>query len=444
MPLDGGDLEIQTAEVFLPLLQELIRIRGQDEEVRYLGAHGGRGSAKSHFFAELLVERCVMQPYTRAVCIRETQISLKYSSKQLIEDKIQDLEVERYFDVKKSHIDVLDRRGQVCGVIIFQGMQNHTAVSIKSLEGFDIAWVEEGQSLSQLSLDLLRPTIRKPRSQIWFSWNPDDDTDPVDVFLRAQKPDNAIVVESNFRDNPWFPDVLREEMEYDKRRDPDRYEHIWLGKYRKNSGARVFRNWKIADDLSVFRSNSSIRYYHGIDFGFANDPSVLIRCYVEGRTLYITNEAYAVGCELDYTPFLFGGVHDGELRSKNSQAWNSLAEKGIPDWPGVPHARKWPITADSSDPQAISYLKRHGFDKIRGAIKGPNSIHEGVEFLKSFDIVVHPNCIHTIDELTMYSYEVDKKNPAIILPKLQDKKNHVIDALRYAIEPLRRGRIGVH
>jgi len=387
-------LRIETARAFLPLLAPS----------RYKGLYGGRGSGKSHFFAELLIEQCLMRPI-RAVGVREIQRSLEQSVKRLIEDKIAKFGLGSKFRCLQTHIEAPNG-----GIIIFQGMQNHTAESIKSLEGYDLAWVEEAQSMSQRSLDLLRPTIRKPGSELWFSWNPRAPTDPVDSFLRANKPSNAVVLKVNWSENPWFPNVLREDMEYDKRRDPDRYRHVWLGDYQRNSEARVFRNWRIGE-REEFRTNPE-RFYFGADWGFSVDPTVLVRCYVEGRSLFIDREAYGVGVEIDRTPELFDRIEN---------------------------ARKWPITADSSDPQNISYMRRHGYPRIQPSIKGTNSVEQGVEFLKSYDIVVHPDCKHTIDELSMYSYKIDSKTEEV-LPVLEDKKNHVIDSLRYAIEGLRRGK----
>lgn len=195
---------------------------------RYKGAHGGRGSGKSHFFAELMVEQCIIKP-TRAVAIREIQKSISQSVKLLIEDKIAAMGAGHYFRVLESHIEAPHD-----GIITFQGMQNHTADSIKSLEGYDIAWCEEAQTISQRSLDLLRPTIRKPDSEIWFSWNPETPRAPVDELLRGKnKVRNAVVVEANWKDNPYFPEVLRKEMESDKERNYDKYLHVWEGHYRQ-------------------------------------------------------------------------------------------------------------------------------------------------------------------------------------------------------------------
>lgn len=386
-----GELVIDTPRWAVPLLQPS----------RYKGVHGGRGSGKSHAFAEMLIERCIMER-TSAVCIREVQKSLAQSVKKLLELKIEAMGVGKLFEVQQTVI-----KAPHGGLIIFQGMQNHTADSIKSLEGYDIAWVEEAQSLSQRSLDLLRPTIRKPGSELWFTWNPSQATDPVDVLLRGENPPpDALVVQANYRDNPWLPDVLRSELEYDRSRDPDKFAHIWLGEYQRNSEARVFRNWRVEE----FTASDGVTFRMGADFGFSIDPSVLLRCYIDGRNLYIDYEAWQIGCEIDRLPDLFMTV---------------------------PGAESWPMVADSSRPETISYLRNHGFPRILPAVKGARSVEEGVEFLKSFDIIVHPRCQHVIDELTLYSFEIDPLT-GMVLPKLADKNNHCIDALRYACEGVRR------
>lgn len=386
-------LRIETPRVFLPLLKP----------ARYKAAWGGRGSGKSHFFAEMMIEQSITRKLD-AVCLREIQRSLEFSVKKLLEFKISQLNVGGHFEVQDRRI--FSNKG---GVIIFEGMQNHTADSIKSLEGFDVSWFEEAQTASHRSLELLRPTIRKDGSELWFSWNPDQPTDPIDTLLRGEKPPpDSIVVKANYRDNPWLPDVLRQELEYDQRRDPDKFAHVWLGEYRRNSEARVFKNWRIEE----FDSKDGAMFRLGADWGFSVDPSVLIRCYIDGRNLYVDHEAYMVGCEIDQLPDLFDRV---------------------------PDSRKWFITADSARPETISYMRRNGYPKINAAIKGAKSLEEGVEFLKSFDIIVHPRCQHLIDELTLYSYKVDPLT-GTVMPILNDKDNHVIDALRYACEGARRAR----
>lgn len=202
---------------------------------RYKGAYGGRGGAKSHFFAEQLIIRCYARK-TRAVCIREVQNSIKESVRQLIVDKIAALDVGDHFEVLESEI-----RGNNGSLIIFKGMQAYNAQNIKSLEDYDIAWVEEAQTFSDVSLRILRPTLRKPGSEIWFSWNPRYETDAVDKFFRGGEPRNdAIIVPVGWEDNPWFPDVLRAEKDSDFATDPEMAAHVWGGGYETVSEATYY------------------------------------------------------------------------------------------------------------------------------------------------------------------------------------------------------------
>lgn len=217
---------------------------------RYKGAYGGRGGAKSHFFAEQVILQCYKRT-CRVVCIREVQNSIKDSVRQLLIDKIHKLGLEQYFDILETEI-----RGANGSFIVFKGMQSYNADNIKSLEAFDIAWVEEAQTLSQHSLDLLRPTLRKEGSELWFSWNPRYKTDPVDKFFRKNPPPDAIAVSINWMDNPWFTEVLKKELEHDFWIDPDKAEHIWNGAYGAGQGAilakyvnQAERQQRIRDDV---------------------------------------------------------------------------------------------------------------------------------------------------------------------------------------------------
>ena len=229
------------------------------------------------------------------------------------------------------------------------------------------------------------------------------------MFRGGEHPPNSIIVNANFSDNPWLSKESKAQMEWDKRRDPDKYQHIWLGGYERNSEARVFRNWKIGEiDIP-----EGARPYFGADWAFSVDQTV--RCWIFDRTVYVDREVYKVGCDIDKTPALFEKVQDER----------------------TPKIRDWPIRGDSARPETISYMNKQGFT-ISPAKKGPGSVEDGVEFLMSHDIIVHPDCQHCVDELSLYSYRQDKL-PGEILPLLGDKKNHVIDALRYAVENLSRG-----
>ena len=389
-------IDLNTAPVFEPLL----------ENKRYKGAKGGRGSGKSHFFAECIIEAMLINPNARIVCIREIQRSLKFSSKALIESKINSLGVSEYFEITLTEIRA--KRGN--GLIIFQGMQDHTADSIKSLEGFDIAWVEEAQNLSKRSLELLRPTIRKENSELWFSWNPENETDAVDSFFKQMQDNGAtdfVLITANFSDNPFLPTELFNEQEYDRRYNPSTYEHIWLGGYNTKSDALIFKGKFRVENFSTDGLGNP---YHGLDFGFANDPTAAVRCYIHDRKLYISHEAGAVGLELDYTA-------------------EFLKER-------IENIHKYVIRADNARPESISYLKRHGLSMITPTIKGKGSIEDGIEFIRSFEaIIIHERCVETAREFRLYSYKTDPYS-GDILPQILDENNHYIDALRYALEPL--------
>ena len=367
---------------------------------RYKAYYGGRGSAKSHSLCSAAVLKGAMKPLRIGV-YREIQRSIRDSAKRLLDDKIEANGLSGFYESTDTEI-----RGKNGTLFLFNGLRTNPD-AIKSTEGLDLAIVMEANKVAQRSWDLLIPTVRKPGSEIWAEWNPHLETDPVDVMFRGPHgpPPGSLVRRVNWDSNPFFPDVLKAELEFDRKRDPEKYAHVWLGEYSRNSEARVFRNWTVED----FETPPDAVHRFGADWGFSVDPTVLVRCHIVGRKLFVDYEAYQVGCEIDHTPALFDTI-DG--------------------------ARKWTIRADSARPETVSYMQRKGF-KIIPAIKGPGSLEDGVEFLRSYDIVVHPRCKHVADELALYSYKTDPLTDEI-LPVLEDKSNHTIDALRYALEGLRR------
>ncbi len=374
---------------------------------RYKAFYGGRGSGKSHAMATALVLLAAQKPL-RILAARQYQRSIRDSSKRLIDDRIEALGLLRRF--KSTETDIQGPNGSA---ILFAGLASNPE-SIKSMEGIDVAWVEEAATISQASLDILIPTIRKPGSELWFSWNPRLATDPVDALFRAgPPPPGSIVRRVSYADNPWFPEVLDVERRWDLARDPGKHAHIWEGEYQLHAEARIFRNWRV----EVLDPPAEARPFHGADWGFATDPTVLVRCYLFDRVLYIDAEAYRVGCPIGEIPALFGLV-------------------GQAQGPGA-----WPIVADSARPELIDHLRRQGF-RIRAARKGKNSVEEGLAFLQNRDIVVHPRCRHAIDELTLYSFKADPLTGEI-LPIPEDRHNHIIDALRYAVEDARVAGYGM-
>lgn len=387
---------------------------------RYKAYHGGRASAKSHSFAAVLVLRGAEKPIRWLFC-REIQKSLTASVHQLLRDKISFYGLDHFYTITKDGI-----RGANGTHFLFAGLRSNPD-SIKSMEGLDGAWIEEAHTCSQASLDILLPTVRKPGSEIWFSWNRRRITDPVDkMFLGGDPPPGSVVHKVDWRQNPFFPDVLRAEMEYLRSRDRDRWLHVWEGEPLRMSNSLVFPNWREDDLDDAIPADARERF--GADWGFSIDPTVLIRVYTFGRTLYISDEVYKVKCEIDEIPSLFAGSD-----TRIPERW-----KNRHGHTGVPGAARGLIVADGARPETISYLNKRGFN-IKRAVKGARSVEEGVEFIRSFDIVVNPRCKHAIAELSMYSYQIDKLTDEV-LPVLADKNNHVIDAIRYAVEAERRAK----
>lgn len=377
------------------------------KRARYKVFHGGRGGGKSRAFAAALIYLGNMLPL-RVLCAREVQVSIKDSVKRILDDEIVRQGLQNEYDSTMYEI----RHKKTGASFIFTGLRSVDSDKVKSLEGIDICWIEEAHGISQASLDVLLPTIRKENSEIWFSFNSKLVTDPVyQMFLASEPPPNSIVVECNYYDNPWFPEVLREQMEWDRSRDADKYAHVWLGKPVQHSEAQVFHGcWKVEPTPDTHPNET---FYFGADWGFAQDPTALIRCWIDDnkQTLYIDYEAGGVGIEIDNTPALFDMI---------------------------PLSRRFHITADSARPETISYMCRQGF-RVRSARKGAGSIEDGIAKIKSYNVIIHPRCKRVIDEFSLYSYKIDPRTNAI-LPIVEDKNNHFIDSLRYALESVQRPR----
>lgn len=377
---------------------------------RYKVARGGRGSSKSWSFARALVLIAASRP-VRILCARELQVSIKDSVYKLLTDQIEDLGLGTYFEYGVGFIR------STCGSeFLFKGLRSN-AQEVKSTEKIDICWVEEAQAVSEASWVLLIPTIRAPDSQIWITYNPTDEEDPTHVRFTlgaASYGNDLINVEINYWDNPWFPKVLRDEMERDKKRDYEAYLHIWEGQCTKRSDAQVlFGKWR----MDAIKIHKEADFLYGVDWGFATDPSVMTRSYVWDNRLYITNEAWQVGCELQNLPRLFCD--------------------------NVPNAKEYVSRADNARPETIRYMRRKGFN-ITAAKKWPGSVEDGVGYLREFDeIIIDQHCKKTLQEARLWSYKIHPKT-GDVMPILVDKWNHCWDSVRYAHEPLisqRRVRI---
>ncbi|WP_080717781.1 PBSX family phage terminase large subunit [Xenorhabdus bovienii] len=371
--------------------------------MRWRWTYGGRGGGKSVEIARALVLLGAIEPMT-ILCAREFQNSINDSVLALLESEIYSLGLAHFYRVKNNEIEGLNGTR-----FTFKGLRNNIN-SIKSMHGIRICWVEEAQTVSQDSWDILGPTVRANKSEVWVSYNPREEEDPTYQLMKrheADPPDGGVIIRKvNYSDNAFFPDVLRHEMAYCKRVDYEAYEHIWLGLPKAISEAVIFsgkyREEMFPDDLW----KQADRLFFGADFGFANDPSTLIRCFILDLKLYVEYEAYGVGVELDELPQFYDSI---------------------------PLSRKWPIHGDNSRPETISYLSRQGFT-IDGATKWPGSVEDGITYLKGFEeIIIHPRCKHMVEEARLYSYKTDRLTGEV-LPVVLDKHNHCWDAVRYSLD----------
>lgn len=376
--------------------------------LRYRGAYGGRGSGKSFTFAKMAAIWGAVEPL-RILCTRELQTSIKDSFHAELKNAIEsDPWLASCYDVGVDYL-----RGHNGTEFMFSGLR-HNIGSIKSKAQIDLCIVEEAEDVPERSWVDLLPTIRAPGSEVWVVWNPRKKGSPVDSrFIQTEQPRCAIV-QMNYSDNPWFPDVLEEQRQSDRRTmDPSLYAHVWEGEYYEMSDAQVFAHkWRV-DEFEAATGWEGP--YYGVDFGFAQDPTTGVRCWIHGRKLYIDYDAGKIGLELDQTA-------------------EFLCQR-------IPVMADHTSRADSARPESISYLKRHGLPRMTGVQKGKGSVEDGVEFIRSFEeVVIHPRCKGTINEFRLYSYKIDR-NTGDILPIIVDANNHYIDALRYALEPMikRRG-----
>lgn len=380
---------------------------------RYRGSYGGRGSAKTRTFAKMTAviayKRAMAGDSGVILCGREFMNSLDDSSLEEIKQVIRtEPFLDDFFEIGEKYIRTK------CGRVsyIFSGLR-HNLDSIKSKARILLAWVDEAESVSETAWRKLIPTVREHDSEIWLTWNPEKRDSATDKRFRQFPPDNSVIVEMNYADNPWFPDVLEQERLNDKKRlDDATYRWIWEGAYLEASEAQIF-NGKY-EELEFKPTQDFNGPYHGLDFGFAKDPTAAVKCWVFNNDLYIEYEAGKVGLELDET--------------------TEFIKERVPD------IERYILRADSARPESISYLSRNGLSKIEGVKKWSGSVEDGIEHIKSYNkVYIHPRCKETLQEFRTYSYKVDRLS-GDILPIVLDENNHYIDAIRYALNPLMQPR----
>lgn len=382
------------------------KLRGIFDPYRYKALYGGRGGAKSWGVGKALVTLGAQNPM-KILCAREFQTSIKDSVIALLKDKIRELDLKSRYKFGTTYIE-----GKNGTEFVFKGLRINPD-EIKSMEGIDICWVEEAQRVSDASWTYLIPTIRKPGSEIWLTFNPVDADDATYQRFVVNTPPSTLLVNINWNDNPWFPDTLEQERLYCLETDPDAYEWIWEGKPRKISDAVIFRG---KFSIETFETPKDAKFMHGADWGFGADPTTLIRFFEKDGNLFIDQESYAFGLDLD----------------RIAATWRK----------DIPGCDKWQIYADNSQPQTINHVKGFGF-RIGPAKKWPGSVEDGITFMRGFKhIYVHERCYYTGQEMRLYSYKTDRVTSEV-LPIILDKNNHCIDAIRYGLDKRIKRKRGV-
>jgi phage terminase large subunit len=373
--------------------------------------YGGRGSGKSWSIARYLICKSLMSK-RRILCAREFQNSIAESVHSLLCDIIYTNRLSAYFKIKNTSIVATNG-----SEFLFKGLA-HNIHSVKSTEGIDDVWVEEADSVSQNSWDILFPTIRRPGSCVYITFNPCHEDDPVYKMFVVQGMPDTVLKKVNWHDNPHFPDVLRKQMEHMQRTDYDKYLHVWEGELQTISAAQIFRGKYVVEE---FDSDGIETFYFGMDFGFAEDPSVIVRVFIRNRNLYIDREQCGHHVEINHLHRLITPTMEGT------------------------ESTRWQISADCSRPETIAYLCNNvpKFNVV-AADKWQGSVEDGIEYIKSFDkIVIHPSCTNMIHEARHYRYKVDKKTN-VILPIVVDADNHGWDAVRYALNKLIKRKVTIY
>lgn len=365
-----------------------------DTDWREAAVYGGRFSLKSHTVARVLLIRA-MQKKTRILCTREFQSSISDSSMQLLSDLIDYYHLYQFRVMQNSIINQ-----QNGSDFLFKGLRNNVQ-SVKSTEGVDIAWQEEAQSLSENSIEVLTPTVRKPGSQLIYTYNRLRDADPIHKRLVIEGRPNSIAINVNYdvaMKYGWMPQSIIAEMEDDKAKRPEIYSHKWLGEPSNKKGA-IYSNFQHIESIP-----KEARYIGaGLDFGYTNDPTALIDVYKWNNAYILDEVLYQTKLQNKYIAGVITGQqhYSGEL-----------------------------IVADSAEPKSIADISELGVN-ITGATKGKDSINNGIQLLQGLEIYYTDRSHNIEEEVLNYSWRIDKEDKALNVPI--DSYNHALDAARYKI-----------
>lgn len=363
-----------------------------DRDWREAAVYGGRFSLKSHTIARVLLIRA-RQNKTRVACFREFQNSIADSSYQLLADLIREFKMPDFQLTQNSIINTVNGSD-----FIFKGLWNNEQ-SIKSIEGIDIAWIEEAQTVSEKSLEVLTPTVRKEGSQLIYTYNRLIEEDPVHRRIVMEGRPNSLIINVNYdiaEKYGMLPKVIKDEIEDDRKNRPGLYKHKWLGEP-FSSERKIYKDWNILDEIP---HEARLERY-GVDFGYSNDPTAIVAVY-----------KYNGGFILDEITYQKG-----------------LSNKQIADI--LKSIDRALVIADNAEPKSIDEIKSYGVN-ILPCVKGKDSIRQGIQFVQDQRISYTKRSGNISREYNNYLWQVDKNGKIINIPEAGF--DHILDAVRYALD----------
>jgi phage terminase large subunit len=361
---------------------------------REAAIYGGRFSLKSHTVARYLLIKA-RQGKIRVGCFREFQNSIAESSHQLLADLIKQYKLT---DFEVTNNGIINR---ITGSdFIFKGLW-HNEQSIKSIEGIDIAWVEEAQTITKGSIEVLTPTVRKKGSRIIYTYNRLLEDDPVHQRLVIEGRPNTLIINVNYDiaiKYGMMPEVIKQEMEDDKLRRPSLFKHKWLGEP-SSTERKIYKDWQIIDEIP---HEAKLERY-GLDYGYSNDPTAIVAVYKYN-----------------------GGYIWDEIVYKKGLSNKQIADVLL----NLPEAL---VVPDSAEPKSNDELIAYGIS-VLPAQKGKGSVNQGIQVVQAQRISVTRRSQNIVKEYQNYLWEVDKNDKVINTP--EGGFEHSLDAGRYAMETL--------
>ncbi|MCD4839740.1 PBSX family phage terminase large subunit [Neobacillus sedimentimangrovi] len=389
-------------EAYLPLL---------NNTERFTVLYGGAGSGKSHFVVQKMIIKALKYPNRKILVIRKVLATVRESMFALFLEQLSNMGILQFCKTTATNMKIVMPNGST---FIFMGLDD--SEKIKSIAGIDDIIIEEATEITKDDFSQLNLRLRSKaeNQQIHLMFNPVSKSNWVYEYFFVNKPDDCVILKTTYKDNKFLPQSYIDSLLEFQETNPLYFQIYALGEF-GNLGKKVYERYSVQDFEvnELIKQNPDIKAVFGLDFGYINDPTAFIAALVdlENRKLYIFDELYERGL-------------------LNNEIADRIKEIGY---------AKETIIADSAEKKSIDEIKGYGIPRIKPARKGSGSIMQGIQFIQQFEILVHPRCKNVLVELENYSYKKDKMTGQY-LNQPMDSYNHLLDSLRYALEPFSKGK----